>query len=686
LGAAGSTIPIRGIFFFRYDEERRHKFNYFLILSLKFTSILKILLSFFFISALLFPFELSAQGGQCCSEKRSINNSIDHSVSNAQITGNYDLKYHRLYWIVDPDTFFIRGSVFSIFRTGAPMKNIYFDMRKNLVVDSVEYRGAKLNFTQSDEDLLKIDFPDTLNTGVLDSLSVYYHGVPVKSGFGTFVQDYHADIPVLWTLSEPYGAKDWWPCKQDLTDKIDSIDIYIETPAQYRAASNGLLLSEKKKGDKVLYHWKHRYPIAAYLIAFAVTNYTQFTDTAFISGDTLPILNYVYPEDSALLRNDARQTVPVIEFFSELFGTYPFIREKYGHAQFSWGGGMEHQTMSFMGSMDLRLIAHELAHQWFGNKITCASWQDIWLNEGFATYSEGLMLEHLFPLKDFISYRKELIEVITRQADGTVYIYGNDTAQVSRVFSYRLSYAKGAMVLHMLRFTLGDSLFFKAVENYINDADLSYGYAYTSDLLSHFEKVTEKNLDYYFEDWIYRAGYPSYQISWKQNATELEIIVNQKQSDMSVAFFELPLPLKLQGKKRDTILVLNNTYDGQKFFIPLPFAVESVVFDPEYQLISKGNSVSELSADDHIHGPIKIYPNPAKDKIRVELLKNDLIIDHVQIINTTGQLIQVTDYGRLFVNRGNTLEISIGNVSPGVHILKLITTQGNIYGPFIKLP
>ena len=204
----------------------------------------------------------------------------------------------------------------------------------------------------------------------------------------------------MWSLSEPYGSRDWWPCKNGLDDKADSIDVFITNPIAYKAASNGILQSETpvSGGTKLLTHWKHRYPIATYLICFAVTNYSVFNRSVNLSTGVLPMQTFCYPEDSTSFSNGTINTLNAMQLFDTLFYLpYPFMNEKYGHVQFGWGGGMEHQTSTFVVSIDESLCAHELAHQWFGDKITCGSWKDIWLNEGFATHLASMYMENKYP-------------------------------------------------------------------------------------------------------------------------------------------------------------------------------------------------------------------------------------------------------------------------------------------------
>ena len=227
---------------------------------------------------------------------------------------------------------------------------------------------------------------------------VYYHGTPGSSGFGSFAFSSQGGNPAIWTLSEPYGAKDWWPAKDTPADKADSADFWITVSTSLKAVSNGKLMSIVDNGNGThTYKWKNSYPIAQYLLSMAITNYAEYTNYYHYSpSDSMPINHFLYPENLNSNISQLNKTPGMIEIYSQQFGQYPFINEKYGHAQFGWGGGMEHQTVSSMGGFSDGLIAHELAHMWYGDNITCKDWHHIWLNEGFATYGEGVIYENWY--------------------------------------------------------------------------------------------------------------------------------------------------------------------------------------------------------------------------------------------------------------------------------------------------
>ncbi|MCG8327243.1 MAG: hypothetical protein MI974_06130 [Chitinophagales bacterium] len=612
-------------------------------------------------------------------EKEHHQKIIDFRVN--PLTQNYDLKYHRLEWEVDPDEHYIKGTITSYFiPTQANFTQINFDLRNNMTVNNVIYNGQALNHTLNSDDNLSIDFNATLPMGVLDSISVEYEGVPETTGFGSFRTATHDFVPVLWTLSEPYGAKTWWPCKQDLTDKIDSIDIIVTTPEAYRVGTNGLLISETSVGnDQIEYHWRHRYPIPAYLISLAVTNYAVFEDYVTApDGSSILILNYVYPErlDEAVV--ELESTIEQMELFNELFGLYPFADEKYGHAQFNFGGGMEHQTMSSMGGFSYGLQAHELAHQWFGDKVTCGSWQDIWLNEGFATYLTALTSEFLGSDPNaFYDWKVSTTDFVTSEVDGSTFVY--DTTDASRVFNSRLTYRKGALILNSLRWVVGDNHFFDGVKSYVNDPNLAYGYARTDDLQYHLENTSGIDLDEFFEDWLYGEGYPSYHFEFTPSTNAISITVDQETSHNSVDFFEMPVPVRITNGVNDTLLVLDHTFSGQTFEMDLDFTPTLLFFDPDKWIISRNNTVVSTTSDvkdlKQLEAALVVLPNPASDYI--EIVLSEMIspehISEVEIYNQEGALIQRIPFNR----QKESLDIS--NWPSASYYLNFLTPNGTSF-------
>ncbi len=591
-------------------------------------------------------------------------------------TTNYDLKYHRLEWTVDPGADKINGSVTSYFVAGENLNSIVFDLADNMIVSKVTQRGSDLNFSQNSNDELIINLASTQNKGTLDSLTVVYGGNPVSSGFGSFETNVHGplSVPILWTLSEPYGAKGWWPCKQDLIDKIDSIDVFIKHSDSYRSASNGLLQSEIINGSEITTHWKHRYPIPAYLIAIAVTNYSVYND--HVDSGNFDVINYVYPENLDTAKAGTAVTPAIMDLFGSLFEPYPYSDEKYGHAQFGWGGGMEHTTMTFMGSWGRSLIAHELAHQWFGNKITCGSWEDIWLNEGFATYLDGLVRENFDGEGAFINWKAALVQDITSQTDGSTFV--SDTTNVSRIFSGRLTYRKGAMILNMLRYKLGDEIFFQAIKNYLTDKNLAFGYAKTNNLIAHLEEASGLGLKEFFDDWYYGEGYPSYEVNWHQNPANkiVRFNVNQTQSHSSVSFFEMPLPVKVNGTGGEAeIIRLEVSENAQTFNTEIPFDIVSIEIDPEKQLISRNNTIV-LGVDiEKLQNDITIFPNPVESTLSIAN-NSYALIKKITIYNVLG--------GIVMVENNPDSKISLNKLKFGIHLVKIDTDKGSIHKTLLK--
>lgn len=602
-------------------------------------------------SAILFPDEVDAASG-------------------------YDVRFMRMELTIDPAVLFISGKVNTTIQARTDISEIRMQLITDFDISSVMYQGSAVQFAhQAPWDLI-ITLPAVLSTGSRATIEITYSGIPsTAQGFGSVGIGEHEGVPAFWTLSEPYGARDWWPGKNDLTDKIDSTEIIINTPQEYRAASNGLLKLDTVVSGTRINLWKHNYPIVPYLVAVAVTNYAVYTDTTYSLGTMVPVLNYVYPEDLEEIMARTEHTVPLMELFSELFTKYPFAEEKYGHAQFGWGGGMEHQTMSFMGRFDFEIIAHELAHQWFGDEVTLNSWHDIWLNEGFATYLTGIAYEHMFDGYYWQRWKELTVNNIVALPGGSVYV--EDTVNINRIFDSRLSYRKGAFVLHSLRWVIGDSAFFTACKNYLNDPLAEYGFASTDMLKAHMEATSGMNLTEFFNDWYYGQGYPSYVLT--VNSTEnqqFNVQLTQTTSNPSVDFFEMPVPVRFYGQGKDTTIVFNHQNNQQSWTIDPGFSLDSVKLDPDIWIISAYNQVLLDSSEPLPYPGIRIFPNPTRDYIRIT--SNDRDAD-LYITDLKGSTV-------LSKKNFNQFEwIDVRGLKQGVYIIRMKGRNFSVEERFIKL-
>jgi aminopeptidase N len=590
-------------------------------------------------------------------------------------TQNYDITYHELRFNVDPSNYYISGVVTTTFTALSDLSTVTFDLTNQLTVNSVTQNGIPLMFAQNSNNELVITLPSVLTSNTPATVVISYSGAPAN-GEQAFTTSIHNGSPVLYTLSEPYGTRDWWPCKQDLNDKVDVIDIYITAPSQYVSVANGIEPEAPViNGSNKTTHFHHNYPIPAYLIAIAATNYSIYNQTGGTVPNQYPIINYIYPETLASVQTQLDQTPLILNLYESLFEIYPFHNEKYGHAQFGWGGGMEHTTVSFMNSFGRSLIAHEMAHQWFGDKITCGSWKDIWLNEGFATYVAALVIENFDGQAAFVTEKSKMISNITSQTNGAVYLTDAQLTDVNRIFSSRLTYNKGAMVLNMLRFKMGDALFFQGVKNYLKDVNLAYKYAKTPDLQSHLEAVYGSSLTEFFNDWIYNQGYPIYTISGQNiGGGQAKFTINQTQSDASVSFFEMPVPIRVFGSGGQQLdLVLNNTVNGENFIENVPFTISSITFDPNKNIISKGNTVT-LGNENFELNAFQLYTNPSNTILNLAL-PTGIILEKTVFYNVTGQKIMTS-------NSATSWDIS--SWSTGVYFIKINTDSGSKKLKFVK--
>ncbi len=569
----------------------------------------------------IFLLSITFLNAQNTSEYCSIS-KIDHykrlqKSSNINYPGDdrFDVTYYKL----DLKLNYTQKKIFGVVTVKAKslvnnLTTMFLDLKNNLTVDSVKLFQDNISYRLNDNKLI-LTLGTTFNMGDQIEAMVYYNGKPENSGFDSFKFGDHNGTPAIWTLSEPYGASDWWPCKDTPADKPDSSDVWITADSQFVSVSNGTLVGVLNNDDGTkTYKWKNHYPIAQYLISLAVTNYKIYKNYfKYSDSDSMEVIHYNYPErfdDNRKRQLDV--TVTALEVYSNLFGLYPFVKEKYGHAEFGWGGGMEHQTVSSMGSFGENIIAHELAHQWFGDKITCKDWHHIWLNEGFATYSAVLFSEVVHGKDSYNSF----INTYMRNAKTAVSsIWVKDISSIGEIFDWNRSYTKGAVVLHMLRNIVGDESFFNILKTYIADSDLAYGVATTEDFQKVCEEVTGTDLDYFFREWIYGENYPKYSVTWNpvsnDNGNQIEILITQ-QENTNPNYFIMPVQIKILGDSKDTLVTLFNNENNQIFNINLSFKPTNIEFDPNNLILKDILSITDVNKNEL---PSKFelaqnYPNP----------------------------------------------------------------------------
>jgi len=508
------------------------------------------------------------------------------------IMASIDIHYVDLMIEVDPARRYINGRCMLCFRldSAARYSPVEFQLADDYIVTSIKSNTTTLYYYRTNQ---HIRIYPWMEWGASDSVTIQYCGVPPVSGLGSVMFDRHDDTPVFWTLSEPYGAMDWWPCRQDLSDKVDSLNIRVICPQRYRSAANGVIMRDTIANGQRITEWRHRYPIAYHLVGVSVTNYRKYSDwLVSAGGDSLEMVNYVYPEKYDQWRRRTYKLGPAYRMMCDSFGPYPFARERYGQAQFGWRGGMEHQTMTFLSAPGLDLMIHELAHQWFGNMITCASWNDIFLNEAFATYCELLATEKgVAQSSDPVQWRRVCINKAIRKPSET--LSRGNVESVDKIFDTDVVYQKGAMMLHMLRKEIGDYMFFRCMKSYVGNPLLKYGNSTDRSFIETVQIITGRKLEWFFRQWLYGAGIPHYGIKWNQSANGLvDITINQDITGTSSSFMRAKVSLMLHGENGEkTLFVLNNTYNKQRFSLNPRFRVTQIEFDPYCDLLSTGAEV-----------------------------------------------------------------------------------------------
>lgn len=591
----------------------------------------------------------------------------------------YDVKYVKLNVEMTNIATTIAGDVTTTAQVVAPTLDAYvFEMLPPLVIDSVLIDGV-LHTSTVTGDTCRVTFGAPRTAGTMFTAQVFYHGTPESGtsfdihGIST-LQSPSWDNWATFTLSEPYSAKDWWPCKQSLRDKIDSADIWVTVDDSLKAGSNGLLQAVTPMGGgRSRYEWKERYPIDYYLISVAVARYTDYSFYMHFTGsaDSMLIQNYVYDNPMTLpfFKNIIDSTEQQMNFFSSIFGRYPFWKEKYGHAMAPLSGGMEHQTMSTMGFFQSWLVAHELAHQWFGDNVTCGSWSDIVINEGFASYSEYLYIDHFRSRAQATADIRDRQDFVMEEPGGTLYVA--DTTSEGRIFSSRLSYDKGACVIHTLRHVINnDTYFFDLLRGWQTSRSNSTGTIMDfKDLTAAMigNTINGVNMDTFFNQWFYKEGYPVFSARWNQTGNDVIVQLNQTTTvPSSVANFQVPLELRLRSATGDTTIRVLNNQASQGFHFKWSKTMTSLVTDPNHWLIDSVTSITRdasLGVQEMQFAAINIYPNPSATNWIADGIPANSVLT---LTDVTGKLLWQSN------NDGNTrITIPAHTLATGLYLLRI---------------
>ncbi len=553
-----------------------------------------------------------------------------------------------------------------------------------LRVDSAIANGKALEL-DNDGTKLNIMLDRGYIAGDTGTVTLYYHvnEEPADSQKGFYYYyageqlagNYSVPHTIAYTMSEPGDAQDWMPCYDDPWDKA-LCQISIRVPDGYTAASNGTLQSKVDNHDgSTTFNWSENYPIATYLMCATAAQFAevQRNDTTS-DGRIIPIQYYVYPEDSAgaLTSTDCNidTVASMIKFYETLYGAFPF--DKYGMTgiePFSYGG-MEHQTITTLRrnyEYNRRVVAHELAHQWWGDMVTLGTWNDIWLNESFATYSEAMQLQHLSESafeSEMAYYESQFF------SEDSLKRYSIYAPPAGYIFGLA-EYYKGAWVLHMLRNIMGDSTFFSIFKTY--RAQFQFGNAVTADFENVVNQVTRNDMSWFFDEWIFQAGFPVYSCTFKKEGNSLVFYLRQEKTIGPT--FRMPVQFAAYFQGQKTIGSFVDSMATQTFTIPFPFQPDSVVFDPDNEIMKQVTTWTDTTFP-YSSLSLGSFPNPFNSTTNLSYTIPVGTKVSFEIFDVIGRKVKTVDEGYQEANT-YTITFNAHDLASGVYICRMTTGLGN---------
>jgi aminopeptidase N len=612
------------------------------------------------------------------------------TIVQTHLLHSYDVKHYFLDINVMNNSTYVDGEVtFLVEVVALQLDTFAFELLDVMTITQVLVNDVSHSFTRLNNEVF-VPLTSPIQTGQLFSVKIVYGGTPPTGGFfsgiSTALDSWGKHV--TWTLSEPFAARDWWPTKQVLADKADSVWVFLTTDQINMAGSNGLLTNvTPMPGNQLRYEWKSNYPIAYYLISFAVSEYQEYNiyaHPAAMGGDSLLIQNFIYDAPGCLdfYKSGIDATVGMVELFSDLFSLYPFHQEKYGHCLTALGGGMEHQTMSTMGGFSFGLVAHELGHMWFGDYVTCATWSDIWINEGFATYSDYLAREMILGPSAAAAMMNSIHNSVMSLPDGSVYIPEEEISydNIWRIFNGRLSYNKGAALLHMIRFELqDDELFFQVLQTF--QAVYADSVATGLDFMLVLNDVSGMDFTQFFDQWYFGEGYPVYSIKWSQDNAYTYFEITQTVSMPQITpVFEMLMAYKLFFyDNTDTTIYLYQTANVNTFMVPISKPIGLIQIDPQNWVLNQAGSIT-TNIDQTQNQPFfTFWPNPSRDVIHVEFAEALHGIRTIEISDIKGNLLQQINTSEKFIH------MNISQLQQGTYLIRVKEPAGSYSRKFIKV-
>jgi len=588
----------------------------------------------------------SQENATHCSKRTKHTNSLKSatlSISQIAETEKYDVNYYGLDLSMTNTSTYLSGTAEIKAKARVILDSALFELFPTFTISEIRVNGIPVSYSRN---VSAIKVPVNASANEVFRIETDYLGTPpdaatnpLGGGGMTYATSPSWGNHVVWSLSEPFSAYEWFPVKQSLRDKADSCSVKITVPDSCKAGSNGILENVVDLGNGFArFEWKHRHPIDYYLISVAVAKYVEHNLYANPVGTPAPILiqNFIYDNPQTLpnFLNRINETADFIELFYDLYGPYPFEDEKYGHCMAPLSGGMEHQTMTTQGFFEKTLTSHELGHQWWGDNVTCASWSDIWVNEGFASYSEYLMLENLYP-SEKNQHMTEVHNNVMSQTGGSVWFA--DSLNTNRIFSGRLTYDKGAGIVHTLRFLVNDdNLFFNSLRAFQNQYADSV--ATGIDVRNKFAETTGIDFTPFFEQWYFGEGYPTYSLRYKQVGSDLLLQINHTASKPNVTpTFTNPLEIRISRQGQSDTIIRFEIGSNQELFTVSNIGIitGSMGIDPRNWIMNRAGSivqdntlnlVEELPIND-----INIVPNPNNGVFKIYNLETDTKIEIYQM-------------------------------------------------------